>query len=451
MSDISMKSLENLQSHVWVGDWNNKTAIFKVAQKSDRITQNEIEVGAKIGGHFNICKLIGTTKLDCYVDGAAKDMDSNSLVARNPIRGQTLKRIASVWERIDGISFYDFIEDEENDDNSCWNLIMQLLCCLLELWEKYGFVHGDLHFENVLVDATTLKSVGYSICGQTITLPLFGYRAVIIDLGNACCWKNNNQQRIVQPLIVRDSFACNFPSDNWKDLRELICTFYHFATTLRKSKYLFELFYLRQNLLSQFNYDVDSGAIKNENDWVGHQEALIIELNNGASKWIDQEPGEFWSGIVSMVRVDNIIADTPHNSTTLWQQEDGIIKKLIKSWLIVEQMLTIHQSQFVFDQVVNFVANEPIICEETYGLFATLIHDAIESCGIITSIDYQTCKQLFLQLTATATLMGESISQNMGQQLKDVEIACETTQKILSSVHNKWPLALIALFDAMSP
>ncbi len=456
------ESRGNYQSFVWIDTYQGKRAIWKVAQRNDGVTRNELAVGRRFQ-HPNVCRLLGEQQLECYLgkptgpDSGLPVLDRSLIVAPRGIPGQTVTRPVSVWEFIDGCSLLEAIEDTEISDPAVWGLIMQVLCALLELGEQHGFIHGDLHFDNVMVEETGQHEISYQISGKKITLPLMGYRAVLIDFGNACCWRDNELQRIDQPFIMRSDVTFNSPGDSWQDLRSLICTYLHSFPFYRKHPSLLDLQYLRTNLLNEFaDFNPETGGIFcTDPGWDTRQEDLILALAAGQSAWIEHDVTGFWSGLCTMVRVREVLQpepEQPHEPATLWQEENGLIRRLILTWLQVEQYLTVEQSPFVFFSLCGFCGDRPIICEETQGNFSLLLHRLLAECGVDQStISLEVCRELFLLLTACAELMTESIRNGCGKQTAGIAAQCKRTERLLARVSQTWQLGLVALFDRCGP
>lgn len=61
------------------------------------------------------------------------------------------------------------------------NLIIHTMLSLAYAFEQVGFIHGDLHWDNILFKRTTMDSITYNLQHDSITVPTYGYKVVIMD------------------------------------------------------------------------------------------------------------------------------------------------------------------------------------------------------------------------------------------------------------------------------
>ena len=61
------------------------------------------------------------------------------------------------------------------------SLIKQVLCISVDAFLKFGFVHGDLHCNNILFKKSTRELLIFIIDGKKVTINTNGYKAKLMD------------------------------------------------------------------------------------------------------------------------------------------------------------------------------------------------------------------------------------------------------------------------------
>ncbi len=450
MSSSQKESRENTQSYAW----RQGKYIYKTAITNDRVTLNEISIGQDMAriNHPNICEFIGVEYNHCYLEPCENEdalVKKGDVCSSKEIVGQTLFRPCSIWKFVDGVDLYTIMADDHVSDIHLWALIQQVLCCLLELQEKLGFIHGDLHFGNILVEPTNMQKITYSISGLDIQVETFGRRAVLIDFGNSACWKSGKIQRLVQPLFWstnKSDIGCTFtmPSDMWNDIRNLFCTFSFSSQFDRRNICTEDMFYLTRTLF-RTNISLDSGQPNPKNTgFIEEQFEWINMLNKERSVWIHKNPELFWRALASMTILPLTTSD--HVPATLWNEEDGLMLLLINEWIQVEKYLTIEQAGHVFDTLVEACFQKPAT-KESEGNFAQKLHECLAQVGQTTiSFDLEFTTRLFYIFCTVGELMSENLAMNMLPFLEEMLQVDNDNEMLLTSIHPNWQIALIALF-----
>jgi len=65
------------------------------------------------------------------------------------------------------------------------NLLAQTVLSAAVAYEAIGFIHSDLHLDNILFEKTTQTDIAYKFDGQAVTLKTLEYKIVIMDFGNS--------------------------------------------------------------------------------------------------------------------------------------------------------------------------------------------------------------------------------------------------------------------------
>jgi len=82
-------------------------------------------------------------------------------------------------------------------------LIMHMVLSLATAFEKIGFIHGDLHWGNILFKETIMKEISYKLDKtETITVPTMGYKVVIMDFEKSVLNQQNNRQYFWDDLLT---------------------------------------------------------------------------------------------------------------------------------------------------------------------------------------------------------------------------------------------------------
>jgi len=159
--------------------WREGPNVYKISRGVAAVTENEVAVRKAIES-AHLVKLVG------YRDVRPEEAPNSQV--RSFLEGYPYKP-ASIWEFVEGQSMQEFVEDDSVPIEQAYNCLMQVFYTILELQDKYRFVHGDLHSTNVRVTKDTSgQQFVWQFGGKHWRLPNLGYKAIIIDLGNAILW-----------------------------------------------------------------------------------------------------------------------------------------------------------------------------------------------------------------------------------------------------------------------
>jgi hypothetical protein len=91
--------------------------------------------------------------------------------------------ITTVMEKLDA-TFYDLVEKhQEPEKHAAW--VAQIVMALAFAQRTYGFVHNDLHGNNVMCTTTTEEYLYYRHLGFVYRIPTYGYIIKLIDFDRA--------------------------------------------------------------------------------------------------------------------------------------------------------------------------------------------------------------------------------------------------------------------------
>lgn len=86
---------------------------------------------------------------------------------------------STVMEKCEGTLYQLFKENTDVVKRIAW--IAQVVFALAYAQRYYGFVHNDLHVNNVMYVPTTKEHLFYIVCGKQYRVPTYGYVMKIID------------------------------------------------------------------------------------------------------------------------------------------------------------------------------------------------------------------------------------------------------------------------------
>lgn len=93
--------------------------------------------------------------------------------------------ITTVMEKCEG-TFYDLLDAHPDNKEAHAAWVAQIVFALAYAQRAYGFVHNDLHGNNVMYVKTDKEFLYYKHQGTCYKVPTFGYLIKIIDFDRAC-------------------------------------------------------------------------------------------------------------------------------------------------------------------------------------------------------------------------------------------------------------------------
>ena len=85
----------------------------------------------------------------------------------------------TVMEKCEGTIYDLMMKNTESEKHLAW--VTQLMFALAYAQRNFGFVHNDLHANNVMYVSTTKEYLYYNVSGVTYRVPTFGYIIKVID------------------------------------------------------------------------------------------------------------------------------------------------------------------------------------------------------------------------------------------------------------------------------
>jgi hypothetical protein len=74
------------------------------------------------------------------------------------------------------------------------SLLLQSIFSLFLAYHEIGFLHNDLHFDNILMKKTSKTSIKYKYNDREYEIPTYGYMAIILDFDSSMMTQKQNHQ-----------------------------------------------------------------------------------------------------------------------------------------------------------------------------------------------------------------------------------------------------------------
>lgn len=411
LSDSSQES--SAQSFTWVED----DKFFKLSKKIDYVSENEAYIGSKLNelSHSNVVKFLGTIEKNINLFNLEKSSFEN-LFDEFGVGVQ-----CTIWENMDGVSLEEFITENNQtakDDKIILNLICQVILTILELQFKLGFVHGDLHSNNVFVCKTKLtNSITYQIStADKIELVPLGYIVKIFDFGNAMIWKDGKQY-ISTPLFAYDKGVSNL----WfNPVQDLICFLESCKLELlksRKTNLSINFIYLYQNLITPFQVEMEGrlplDEETDEQDVYGYLDHLFSEF--GQDNYL-VERDLFLDLILGGVPIIPAVAELKYKQ----EEIDDVFKKFFACWQDFERYFKNEDKSFVLKSIVCFIKNSNLankIPQELDGDFNQLVHKLLNELNVNNMIHVDLNTSTMLRLICDV-LINEILPHIIAQEIQ---------------------------------
>jgi thiamine kinase-like enzyme len=204
-SIINDKNITSKQKHI----------VIKIGKVNKRI-ENEFMIGKFLEKH-NIPGFIKYMCLFKCFDDIYHKIDTNN------IKSLSLCNAKKEDENMKAILVMPFIS-EGSIRTFKWNsdkyevlksIILQTIMSVFTAYQKYGFLHNDLHLDNILIKKTKKETIEYEY--ENIKIKTYGYKIVIMDfesslinvdhlVGNMSYWQNllNMLSRLNFDILNKD-------------------------------------------------------------------------------------------------------------------------------------------------------------------------------------------------------------------------------------------------------
>jgi len=112
----------------------------------------------------------------------------------------------TIMEKCDGLFFDLMIQENDQKKQLAW--LAQVMFGLAFAQRNFGFVHNDLHSNNVMYNKTDKEYLYYSLAGVNYKIPTYGYLIKIIDFERGVASIRLNGMKEAK-FFMSDHFAVN--------------------------------------------------------------------------------------------------------------------------------------------------------------------------------------------------------------------------------------------------
>lgn len=157
----------------------NKKVVIKIAHKS-KTNKKEYDISLRLKNIPGFIKYICI--FDCF-DESYKYIDENykiPLKICNAEKTEIYDNNILVSSYINTGSIKNYIWNKDNF-YILKSLLKQCVCSCMYSYNEYGFIHGDLHLDNILFKKTNKKSIKY----KEIEIETNGYKLIIMDFDSS--------------------------------------------------------------------------------------------------------------------------------------------------------------------------------------------------------------------------------------------------------------------------
>ncbi len=239
-SIINDKNITSKQKHI----------VIKIGKVNKRI-ENEFMIGKFLEKH-NIPGFIKYMCLFKCFDDIYHKIDTNN------IKSLSLCNAKKEDENMKAILVMPFIS-EGSIRTFKWNsdkyevlksVILQTIMSVFTAYQKYGFLHNDLHLDNILIKKTKKENIEYEYENRKIKT--FGYKIVIMDfetsfinvehsVGNVSYWQNllNMISRLNFDILNKDGDTVHL--DNLNDITGFIIQQQNLKSSALKTKKILDM------------------------------------------------------------------------------------------------------------------------------------------------------------------------------------------------------------------
>lgn len=179
-SIITDKSIISKQKHI----------VVKIG-KVNKTIEKEYHIGRKLEENKIYGFIVYMCLFVCFNDTYQKiDMNNSMLSLCSASKETENKKAILVMPFIQEGSIKNFNWFNGDKFNILNSIIKQTVISLTIAYNKCGFIHNDLHLDNILLKKTKKETIEYQIDGNNkntheITIKTYGYKAIIMDFDSS--------------------------------------------------------------------------------------------------------------------------------------------------------------------------------------------------------------------------------------------------------------------------
>ena len=172
---------------------NQRHIVVKIGRE-DRTIEKEYNYGkelekTKIPGFINYMCLFS-----CIDDTHLRGETPHEICKGKEDNPENHKKVLIMPYIMGGsIKYFDW---NSNNFHILKSVLLQTLMSIFLAFHKVGFIHGDLHLDNILLKKTKKQEITYVLGDQTYSIPTNGYKIVIMDFDSS--WMHVNKEEAIE-------------------------------------------------------------------------------------------------------------------------------------------------------------------------------------------------------------------------------------------------------------
>lgn len=175
--ELDAEELEPIQA-----DTNPNLPLIEESSDDITVEDGESEDDSSIStGYVFAVRTCSSDGDDIHEDGIGFEEDDGQTFAEAIFHDVPVQ--TTVMEKCEGTLYQLFKENTSVEKRISW--LAQIVFALAYAQRYYGFVHNDLHVNNVMYIQTSKDYLYYNVCGKQYRVPTFGYIMKIIDFDRA--------------------------------------------------------------------------------------------------------------------------------------------------------------------------------------------------------------------------------------------------------------------------
>jgi serine/threonine protein kinase len=216
---IKTPESEDIFGHVAIGNMlHDKTnVIVKVYEKDSIMLKKELSILRNLTKH-NINNIV---RLICHLECSNQNKLIWKDVINEPRELCSLKNgkydlYFLVMEYLSFGNIGNYFSKNILATKQFISFVKQCILCLIELYDRFGLHHGDLHSGNILIDFSNPKTYCYKIQNTVYEIQTFGCEPVFIDFGRASKSSPHKKQSSSSSNSSKDSSSwVDVDNINW--------------------------------------------------------------------------------------------------------------------------------------------------------------------------------------------------------------------------------------------